>query len=231
MVRGRLASTLQSRAKAAFYARRFTSPHMSFVFLSRTPLSLHNMVIIFPHETLPGFGVLQSRTHELWARFFASSLKDDLRYTPSDCFRTFPFPEDFRIAAILEAAAHAYHDHRAALMVARNEGMTKTYNRFHDPRRDRRGHRAAARIARRHGPCGARAYGWNDLADRAEPIFLDETNEDDHTYQGRLFWPSAFRDEVLARLLALNAERAAAERAAGLAPAGAESEEPEESDA
>ena len=63
-----------------------------------------------------------------------------------------------------------------------------------------------------------RAYGWRDLADRAEPIFLDETNEDDHTYQGRLFWPSAFRDEVLARLLALNAERAAAERAAGLVP-------------
>jgi hypothetical protein len=33
------------------------------------------------------------------------------------------------------------------------------------------------------------AYGWHDLAARAEPIFLDETNEDDHTYQSRLFWP------------------------------------------
>ena len=54
------------------------------------------------------------------------------------------------------------------------------------------------------------------------PIFLDETNEDDHTYQGRLFWPSDFRDEVLARLLALNAERAAAERGRrDLAPAAA----------
>jgi hypothetical protein len=62
------------------------------------------------------------------------------------------------------------------------------------------------------------AYGWDDLADRAEPIFLDETNEDDHTYQGRLFWPSAFRDEVLARLLALNAERHAEELRLGIAP-------------
>ena len=53
-------------------------------------------------------------------------------------------------------------------------------------------------------------------AARAAPIFLDETNEDDHTYQGRLFWPSDFRDEVLARLLALNADHAAAERAAGV---------------
>ena len=51
-----------------------------------------------------------------------------------------------------------------------------------------------------------------------KPIFLDETNEDDHTYQGRLFWPSDFRDEVLARLLALNAERHAEEVRLGIAP-------------
>jgi hypothetical protein len=34
------------------------------------------------------------------------------------------------------------------------------------------------------------AYGWNDLSARAAPIFFDEENEDGHTYQGRLFWPS-----------------------------------------
>ena len=34
----------------------------------------------------------------------------------------------------------------------------------------------------------------------------------------RYRWPDAVRDEVLARLLALNAERAAAERLAGAAP-------------
>ena len=63
------------------------------------------------------------------------------------------------------------------------------------------------------------AYGWRDLAARAEPIFLDETNENDHAYQGRLFWPSDFRDEVLSRLLALNAERHAEEVRLGIAPA------------
>ena len=71
----------------------------------------------------------------------------------------------------------------------------------------------------------------DDLAERAEPIFLDETNEDDHTYQGRLFWPSDFRDEVLARLLALNAERHAEEVRLGIAPTSLtschEEEEPE----
>src|SRR6266705_6891306 len=61
------------------------------------------------------------------------------------------------------------------------------------------------------------AYGWRDLAARAAPIFLDETNENDHTYQGRLFWPLDFREEVLARLLALNAERHAEEVRLGIA--------------
>ena len=64
-----------------------------------------------------------------------------------------------------------------------------------------------------------RAYGWHDLADELRPEFLTEETEDDHTYQGRYFWPAEARDRVLARLLALNAERHAEEVAAGLAPA------------
>ena len=145
-------------------------------------------------------------------------MKDDLRYTPSDCFETFPFPPGFETDAPSEAAGRAYHDHRAALMVARNEGMTKTYNRFHDRtetsediQRLRDLHAAMDRAV-------LEAYGWHDLAGRAAPMFLDESNEDDHTYQGRLFWPSDFRDEVLAFLLALNAERHAEEVRLGIAP-------------
>ncbi len=122
------------------------------------------------------------------------------------------------LLSALETAGWAYDQHRAALMIARNEGMTKTYNRFHDPdetgddiQRLRELHAAMDRAV-------LEAYGWHDLAARAAPIFLDETNEDDHTYQGRLFWPSDFRDEVLARLLALNAERHAEEVRLGIAP-------------
>ena len=48
------------------------------------------------------FVAVQCRIHETWARFFASTLEDRLRYTPSDCFRTFPFPEDFQRDASLE---------------------------------------------------------------------------------------------------------------------------------
>ena len=76
------------------------------------------------------------------------------------------------------------------------------------------------------------AYGWDDLAgsDSAQAVFLDDTNEDEFAYQGRLFWPSEFRDEVLARLLALNAERHAEEVRRGIAPGmkGKTSEDDEE---
>ena len=52
-------------------------------------------------------------------------MKDDLRYTPSDCFETFPFPEKWETDAALEAAGREYYEFRAALMVRNNEGLTK----------------------------------------------------------------------------------------------------------
>ncbi len=191
------------------------SPHLAMALLPAGQVYSERLLLLaFP--TLAPFNALQSRVHELWARFFASSLKDDLLYTPSDCFETFPFPEDFENARELETAGCAYHDHRAALMIARNEGMTKTYNRFHDRSETAEDIQRLRELHAEMDRAVLSAYGWDDLADDAHAIFLDESNEDDHTYQGRLFWPSAFRDEVLARLLALNAERGAAERAAGL---------------
>ncbi len=200
------------------------SPHLGIALQPANRVFAHTLCV-FAFSGLSFFAALQARPHEVWARFFASTLEDRLRYTPSDCFETFPFPPGFETSPALEAAGQAYHDHRAALMVARNEGMTKTYNRFHD-----RDETAAdiERLRELHAEMDRAvlaAYGWHDLAARAEPVFLDETTEDDHTYQGRLFWPSDFRDEVLARLLALNAERAEAERRAGLAPAAADEEE------
>ena len=72
--------------------------------------------------------------------------------------------------------------------------------------------------ARWPDPLRLACYGWGDLASRADPIFLDEASEDDHTYQHRLFWPSPFRDEILSRLLALNASRHAEEVRLGIAP-------------
>jgi hypothetical protein len=91
--------------------------------------------------------------------------------------------------------------------------MTKTYNRFHDPAETAEDIQRLRELHAGMDRAVLEAYGWHDLAARAELMFLDETSEDDH-----LYWPSDFRDEVLARLFALNAERHAEEVRLGIAP-------------
>jgi len=195
------------------------SPHLAFV---RQPVGRiwGNTLNLFAFADYSPFAVLQSRIHEIWARFFSSSMKDDLRYAPSDCFETFPFSLGYEANPTLEAVGQAYHNHRAQLMIAADEGMTKTYNRFHKP--SERG-AAIQRLRELHDEMDRavlRAYGWNDLADDLKPGFLTEETEDDHTYQGRYFWNAEGRDRVFTRLLALNAERHAEEGAAGKVTAG-----------
>lgn len=172
--------------------------------------------VVFAFATFAPFSVLQSRVHEIWARFFSSTLEERLRYAPSDCFRTFPFPANFEIDVSLEEIGASYHSFRANLMIERNEGLTKIYNRFHARGKATQ---EIMRLRAMHGDMDAaalRAYGWHDLADRAAPEFVDQYADEGKTPKTRFEWPAEFKDEVLARLIALNAERSAAERAAGL---------------
>jgi hypothetical protein len=196
--------------------RSLTSTNFpTFTFLDRTKV-YDQTLIVWATEKYVTFSVLTSRAHEVWVRFLGATMKDDSRYNIADCFETFPFPPDFESSPALAAVGQSYHDFRAMLMVDNDLGMTKTYNRLDDAVERSEG---IVRLRELHAAMDhavLEAYGWDDLAARAEPIFLDEANEDDHAYQGRLFWPSDLRDEVLARLLALNAERATAERTAGL---------------
>jgi hypothetical protein len=192
-------------------------PHMPMTFKETGPVFANTLVVI-ALDTHAAFCALQSRVHEVWARFFASSMKDDLRYTPSDCFETFPLPLGFERDPTLEAAGEAYYTFRAELMVARDRGLTRTYNDFHDRRL--RNDPEIQHLRELHHAIDEAvlsAYGWEDLATAAATVFLDEANEDEFAYRGRLFWPSDLREEVLARLLALNAERHADEVRRGVA--------------
>jgi hypothetical protein len=195
----------------------------AFTFLSAGTV-FSEQLIVFPLPTHAAFCALQSRPHELWARFFGSSLEDRLRYTPSDCFETFPFPEGFETHPGLEAAGQAYDDFRAALMVETGLGLTKTYNRFHD--QDERDPKIE-RLRELHAAMDCAvldAYGWTDLQPTCE--FLLDYEIDESTWSPRrkkpyrYRWPAPLHDEVLARLLDLNAQRAAEERRAGLAAQG-----------
>ena len=145
-------------------------------------------------------------------------MKDDLRYTPSDCFETFPFSEGWETDPALEAAGKAYYDFRAAMMIENDEGMTKTYNRFHDP--DERAPQIAM-LRELHTAMDRAvldAYGWCEIATECEFLLDYDINEEEWGRKKkpwRYRWPDEVHDEVLARLLALNAERGRAERLAG----------------
>ena len=199
----------------------------AFVFLPKDMVYAESM-IIFPFTTHSAFCALQSRPHEIWARFFGSSMKDDLRYTPSDCFETFPFPERWETHPTLEAAGKAYYDFRAILIVRNGEGMTRTYNRFHDRDKDDPGIVKLRALHADMDHAVLTAYGWCDIATELTATgcdFLPDYAIDEEEWAGkkkpyRYRWPDAIRDEVLARLLELNADRAAEEARTGAVASG-----------
>ena len=198
------------------------SNKICFVFLSNEAVFAHKLVV-FPLPTMSAFCALQSNVHEVWGRFFSSTMKDDINYSPSDCFETFPFPAGWETCRGLEDAGRAYYDFRAALMEQHGEGLTKTYNRFHDP------HESAPDIVTLRGLHAAmdravlNAYGWRDIPTDCEFLLDYEIDEEEQASTRkkpwRYRWPDDVRDEVLARLLELNAKRADDEIRAGFMPA------------
>ena len=189
------------------------TPHLAVTFLP-CRMVFANSLALFSVPTYAVFCMLQSRVHEVWTRFFGSSLEDRLRYTPSDCFETFPFPEGWATHPALEAAGKSYYESRAALMVENDEGITKTYNRFHDIYEiDQR----IVDLRERHAVMDRAvldAYGWTDIPTDCDFLLdyqVDEAIWGRKRKPYRYRWADSVRDEVLARLIALNAERAADE--------------------
>lgn len=220
-----LYAALASRKRALVIPQ--TGKHHSVVFLPTHYVFSHGLNV-FLFETYSAFTLLQSRPHEFWARFQGSSMKDDLRYTPSDCFETFPFPPSWECSVTLEATGMDYYNFRAAVMIRNDEGLTRTYNRFHDPDEASSDILHLRALHDSMDRAVLDAYGWTDL--RPTCAFLldyeDEDEEDDASGRTRqrmrpwrYRWPDALRDEVLARLLALNRERAKGKCSGGNADA------------
>ena len=93
-------------------------------------------------------------------------------------------------------------------MLARHEGLTKTYNRFHDRKETAEDIQKLRELHVEMDNAVAAAYGWTDL---------DLGHGFHETKQGLRFTISEpARREVLARLLKLNHERYAEEVAKGL---------------
>ena len=146
-------------------------------------------------------------------------------------------------------------------MVSNNEGLTSTYNRFHDPSETSSDLLGLRRLHAQMDQAVLAAYGWSEVPtacgfgldyldteddaqlpdslqeriDSGELFFWDANDALD--FQGQLQaygaitgrrklpwryrWPDSVRDDVLARLLALNAERYEEEVNQGLHSKGA----------
>src|SRR5436190_484151 len=65
-----------------------------------------------------------------------------------------------------------YHDFRAALMISNNEGLTKTYNRFHRPDEYYQDILELRRLHDAMDRAVLDAYGWTDL--QPVPEFFTE---------------------------------------------------------
>jgi hypothetical protein len=188
----------------------FTSRHLCFDFVPA------NLIYAGPHIVIAlsdeaSFGVLQSSFHDSWVWKYCSTMKTDIRYAPSDLFDTFPFP---RGEKQVSTSAETYRKFRQDIMITRHEGLTNTYNRFHD-----RGEQSEdiARLRALHvemDQAVAAAYNWSDL---------DLRHGFHATKQGERYTISeAARREVLDLLLELNHERYEEEVKAGLHLKGAE---------
>jgi hypothetical protein len=158
--------------------------------------------------------------------------------------------------SVLIAIGERYHQYRAELMIANNEGLTSTYNRFHDPAETSEGILELRSLHQLLDQAVLQAYGWDDIPTSCG-FGLDYIDSDDDTTlppdlqersaSGNLFfetaseasafqsllrqygavkpskklpwrhrWPDEVRDDLLARLLALNVERYAEEQERGL---------------
>ncbi len=57
----------------------------------------------------------------------------------------------------------AYHEYRRQIMLARQEGLTATYNRFHDAEETAADIARLRELHREMDQAVAAAYGWGDL--------------------------------------------------------------------
>ncbi len=192
--RKELHQTIESLSRTLAISRVSSHHVLEFVPIEQV---FSERLVVLAFSDSATFGLLSSTIHEAWARRPGTTTHETRgTYFPSETFETFPFPKNLEG---LEQIGETYHEERRQTMLARQEGLTATYNRFHNPEE---GARDIVRLRELHvemDKAVASAYGWDDL----------ELGHDFHeTAQGVRFTVSeSARREVLSRLLRLNHER------------------------
>lgn len=168
---------------------------------------MSEQVVVVSNRELSALSCLSSAQNYAWTVAQSSSMKGDLRYTPSDCFETFPQPTH---TPRMTETGELLDSFRRPLMLSRQLGLTKLYNLVHDPDYS---DADIDRLRETHveiDEAVKEAYGWHDL---------DLGHGHHETPQGTRWTISpAARVEVLDRLLELNFARHDEEVRKGLYP-------------
>ena len=187
------------------------SKTLAFSFIS--PKSVFSeQVVLFATEDAARLAVLQSAIHAVFAWQYASRMKNDLRYSPTDAFEPFPWPNASTFES-LRGLGEDFHSARCSLMQSDRIGLTKLYKRFHtETERDLRieGLRA---LQCEMDTAVAHAYGWDDLDLQHAFHEVPYLPENDRI---RFTISESARVEVLRRLSELNRQRYEEEVAQGL---------------
>ena len=208
---------------------RVTKTH-AFAFVT-TSQTIGDAVVVFALDSCAAFAAMQSSLHEAWAWKYASRLKTDRRYSPTQCFENYPLPKMTGSTELQEQGA-TYDKARSGIMKMMQVGLTRTYNLFHargltpaDVAKASRApdldadaaHAAILALRQRHVEMDnavLKAYGWDTEVDLAHDFYeVDYLPENDNV---RFTISPAARRDILQRLLKLNHERHAEEAAAGL---------------
>jgi hypothetical protein len=173
----------------------FTSKYTAFAFVP-TGIIYGAPHVVIAFDGYEHFALLQSTIHECWVREYTSYSLSLARYTPSDCFETFPQPKSL---IHLESIGEHYYIHRQSIMHSNQEGLTALYNRFHNPNDMDKNVQILRDLHVRLDNAAIKSYGWSNI-DLSHGFY--------ETKDGLRYTISeAARSEVLQRLLKLNHER------------------------
>jgi hypothetical protein len=203
-------------------ASAIVTKYISFQFVPTRNVYNHKTKLLFFYN-FGEFAVLQSSLHDNWARWRSGKLGGTtVNYSTSESLDTFAFPDNDKVQKNLVDIGQLYHDYRGRLMKARQEGLTSTYNRFHNPKESAEDIVRLRELHVEMDRAVASAYGWGSAVNSDQLSVTSEKPLDlghgfHETAQGVRFTVSeSARREVLSRLLGLNHERYEEEVKAGL---------------
>jgi hypothetical protein len=158
-------------------------------------------VTVFAFDDLYHFSLLQSGVHDAWVRLNSSTMRTDVRYTPTTCFATFAFPGNPSKEHIDEAldVGRRYEQHRASTMQKRQLGMTKVYNMFNSQETHDHDIELLRALQAEMDLTILNCYGWADV-DLGHDFHKTERG------QTRFTISSKANREIVRRLMDLNAE-------------------------